>query len=129
MNDEERYAAGLRVRREVLGEEYVDQALNSADDFSSELQDHLNRFAWGVAWTRDGLDRRTRSLLTLGLLTALGKTAEIKTHTRGALRNGCTPDEIKEVFLHTAVYAGVPAAVDAFRSAQPVVQEFRAPAQ
>jgi 4-carboxymuconolactone decarboxylase len=123
MNDEERYEAGLKVRREVLGEDYVDQALASADEFSRELQDHLNRFAWGVAWTRPGLDRRTRSLLTLGLLTALGKTAELKTHTRGALRNGCTPEEIAEVFLHASVYAGVPAAVEAFRAAQPVVAE------
>jgi 4-carboxymuconolactone decarboxylase len=123
MNDEERHDAGLQVRREVLGAEYVDRAAANADPFTQDLQDYLNKFCWGVAWTRTGLDRRTRSLITLAILGATGKTTEIKTHTLGALRNGCTPEEIKEVFLHLATYVGVPSTVDAFRAAQPVVAE------
>jgi 4-carboxymuconolactone decarboxylase len=123
MNDDERYQAGLRVRREVLGDEYVDRAVAGADAFTQDLQEYLNKFCWGVAWTRPGLDRRTRSLVTLAILGATGKTAEVKTHTLGALRNGCTPEQIKEVFLHLATYVGVPSAVDAFRAAQPVVAE------
>ena len=123
MNDEDRYGAGLKVRREVLGDEYVDRAVANADGFTQDLQDYLNRFCWGVAWTRPGLDRRTRSLITLAMLGAAGMTTEVKTHTLGALRNGCSPDEIKEVFLHLATYAGVPKAVDAFRAAQPVIAD------
>jgi 4-carboxymuconolactone decarboxylase len=123
MNDEDRFNAGLQVRREVLGDEYVDRAAANADSFTQDLQDYLNKFCWGVAWTRTGLDRRTRSLITLAILGAAGKTTEIKTHTLGALRNGCTPEEIKEVFLHLATYVGVPSTVEAFRAAQPVVTE------
>jgi 4-carboxymuconolactone decarboxylase len=118
-----RYEAGLAVRNEVLGPEYVERSLASVDHFSQALQDHLNEFCWGLAWTRPDLDRRTRSLLTLGVLATLGKPNEIKAHTLGALRNGCTPAEIREVFLHVAVYAGVPAAVEAFRAAAPVIAE------
>jgi len=123
LNDEERHDAGLAVRRQVLGDEYVERALENADAWTAEFQRHLNTFCWGVAWTRPGLDRRTRSLLTLAILGATGKTTELKGHTLGALRNGCTPEEIREVFLHLAVYAGAPSAVEAFRAAQPVVAE------
>lgn len=121
----ERYEDGLRVRREVLGPEYVDTALENADEFSQEWQDFVTENAWGVVWTRPGLDRRTRSLITLAVLASTNKYAELRVHTGGALRNGCSEQEIQEVFLHCAVYAGVPSAVEAFRVAQPVVAEFR----
>lgn len=121
MNDEDRLQAGLKLRREVLGDEYVNQALVAADQFTGDLQEHLNRFCWGVVWTRPGLDRRTRSLITLAILAVTGKTTELRAHTLGAIRNGCTDDEIKEVFLHLAIYGGVPSAVEAFRAAQPVI--------
>lgn len=120
-----RQETGLRIRREVLGEEYVDRALAGADDFTRDLQEFLNGNCWGATWAREGLDRRTRSLITLTALAQLGKMQELAAHTRGALRNGCTPEEIKEVFLHVAVYAGVPVAVDAFRAAQPVIAAWR----
>jgi len=112
---------GLRVRREVLGPEYVDRALNAADAFTRDLQDYLSSNCWGAVWVRPGLDRRSRSLATLTALAATGKWTEFKTHVRGALRNGCTAEELKELFLHLAVYLGVPTAVEAFRAAQPIV--------
>jgi 4-carboxymuconolactone decarboxylase len=118
------YDRGLQVRKEVVGEEYVAKALESADDFTKELQDFITESCWGLVWTRPGLERKTRSLITLGILAATNKYTEIKAHTRGALRNGCTPDEIKEVFLHCFVYSGVPSALEAFRAAQPVIAEF-----
>jgi 4-carboxymuconolactone decarboxylase len=120
----ERYEEGLQARREVLGDEYVDKALGSADQFTSVLQDYVTEFCWGVAWTRPGLDRRTRSLVNLGMLASNGQSAEVTTHTRGALRNGCTVEEIQEVLLQVAVYAGTPTAVEAFRAAHPVVREW-----
>jgi len=119
----QRYEDGLSVRRQVLGEDYVEQALAQADGFGLDFQDFLNEHVWGAIWTRPGLDRRTRSLVTLAVLATRGKTTELKAHTVGALRNGCTPQEIKEVFLHLAAYAGAPVAVEAFRVAQPVVAE------
>ena len=125
MRCNEQYGAGLKIRREVLGDEYVERAMTGADDFTGELQEFLNGNCWGYAWTREGIDRRTRSLVTLAILGTLGRVNELKAHTLGALRNGCTPGEIKEVLLHVAVYAGAPAAVDAFRAAQPVVSDFR----
>jgi 4-carboxymuconolactone decarboxylase len=120
----ERYEAGLQARREVLGDEYVDSALAAADGFTEALQDYVTEFVWGVAWTRPGLDRRTRSLVNLGMLASRGQAHELKAHTRGALRNGCTPEEIQEVLLQVAMYAGTPAAVDGFRVAHPVVKEW-----
>jgi len=120
-----RYQEGLAVRQQVLGEEYVAKGRADADAFTTELQDYLNEFCWGVVWTRPGLDRKTRSLITLAVLATTGKSAELKAHTLGALRNGSTPDEIKEVFFQLAVYAGVPAAVEAFRAAQPVIAAVR----
>lgn len=114
----ELYERGLKVRREVLGDEYVDKSLKSADGFSMPMQELVTEYCWGAVWTRDGLSRKTRSLLNLALLSALNRPHELKTHIRGALTNGATKDEIREVFLHVAIYCGVPAAVDSFRVAK-----------
>jgi len=121
MDDAERHAAGMRVRREVLGDEHVDRALARTSPLTEPFQDFITRTAWGDVWQRDGLDRRARSMITLTALTALGRENEIEMHVRGALRNGLTPEEIGEVLLHTAVYAGVPAANAAFAIAQRVI--------
>src|SRR5881394_628608 len=114
---------GMRGRREVLGDAYVDAAVAGTTPFSSEFQDFITRVAWGDVWSRPGLDRRTRSCITLGLLAALGCEEELALHVRAALRNGLGPQEIGEVLLHTAVYAGVPAANRAFAVAQRVLDE------
>jgi 4-carboxymuconolactone decarboxylase len=114
---------GLKIRREVLGDKYVDASLNNANDFNRPLQELLNEYCWGGAWGREGLTRRERSILNLGMLTALGRTHEVETHTRGAINNGLTPAQIAEVLLQTAVYCGVPAAVDSFRAATKVIVE------
>jgi 4-carboxymuconolactone decarboxylase len=111
------WEAGNRVRREVLGDEYVDRQ-TAPSEFRRPFQDYLTRTAWGSVWTRPGLDRKTRSCVTLAVLTALGRTGEIPLHVRAALRNGLTEEEISEVLLHTAVYAGVPAARTAFEIAE-----------
>jgi 4-carboxymuconolactone decarboxylase len=121
--DDPRYEAGMKVRREVLGDEHVDRATANATDFSRPFQEFITRAAWGEAWTRPGLDRKTRSVITLSVLTALRAENEIPMHVRAALRNGLTPDEIREVLIHTAVYAGVPAANSAFALAQKVLDE------
>jgi 4-carboxymuconolactone decarboxylase len=120
---DERYEAGMKVRREVLGDAHVDRATANATDFSRPFQEFITRAAWGEAWTRPGLDRRTRSVITLSVLTALRAENEIPMHVRAALRNGLTPEEIREVLIHTAVYAGVPAANSAFALAQKVLDE------
>ena len=117
------YEAGMKVRREVLGDEHVDRAIEGATDFTADFQDFITRYAWGGVWTRDGLDRRTRSCITLAALTVLGREHELAMHVRAARTNGLTPDEISEVLLHTAVYAGVPAANAAFAIAQRVLAE------
>src|SRR5204862_5070428 len=117
------YEAGMRVRREVLGDAHVDRAIENTTDLTAPFQDFITRSAWGSVWTRDGLDRRTRSCITLAVLTALGRENEIAMHVRAARRNGLTPEEIGEVLLHTAVYAGVPAANRAFAIAQDVLEE------
>jgi 4-carboxymuconolactone decarboxylase len=114
---------GMRVRREVLGDAHVDRAVARTTDFTRDFQEHITRLAWGSVWTRPGLDRRTRSAITLTALTALGREGELELHVRGALRNGLTPDEISEILIHTSVYAGVPAANAAFRVAQRVIDE------
>jgi 4-carboxymuconolactone decarboxylase len=114
---------GMSVRREVLGDEHVDRAIAGTTEFTAEFQDLITRYAWGEIWARPGLDRRTRSMLTLTALTALGHHHELALHVRAGLRNGLTPDEIKEVLLHTAVYCGVPAANRAFAVAQEVLAE------
>jgi 4-carboxymuconolactone decarboxylase len=112
------YDAGMSVRREVLGDEHVDRAVEETTDFTAPFQEFITRYAWGGPWSRPGLDRRTRSAITLAVLTALGRENEIAMHVRAALRNGLTQAEIAEVLLHTAVYAGVPAANSAFAIAQ-----------
>ncbi len=114
---------GERIRREVLGDEHVDRAQAKATPFTAPFQDFITRYAWGGVWTRDGLDRRTRSAVTLATLTSLGRENEIAMHVRAALRNGLTREEIAEVLLHTSVYAGVPAANAAFAIAQEVLDE------
>jgi 4-carboxymuconolactone decarboxylase len=120
MNDEERRSSGMKVRREVLGDEYVDQSMARSTELTREFQDLITRFAWGEIWTRPGLDRKTRSCITVAMTVALNRPAELALHLRGALRNGVTVNELKEVLLQTAVYCGVPAAHTAFRIAEEV---------
>ena len=112
---------GMKVRREVLGDEHVDRSLERATELTAEFQDLITRYAWGEIWTRPGLDRRTRSCMTLVALVALGRFDELELHLKGALRNGLTRDEIKEVLLHCTVYCGVPAGNSAFAVAQRVL--------
>jgi 4-carboxymuconolactone decarboxylase len=114
---------GMRVRREVLGDEHVDRAIEGTTGFTREYQDLITRYAWGEVWARPGLDRKTRSCITLTALIALNHHEELAMHVRAALRNGLTPDEIKEVLLQSAVYCGVPAANRAFAIAQKVLEE------
>lgn len=109
---------GMKIRREVLGDEHVDRATGRATEFTADFQDFITRYAWGEIWTRPGLDRKTRSAITLTALVALGHLEELKLHVRAALRNGLTEDEIKEVLLQSAIYCGVPAANSAFAAAQ-----------
>jgi len=117
------YEEGMRVRREVLGDEHVDRAIESTTEFTAAFQEFITRNAWGAVWTREGLDRRMRSAITLAVLTALGSQQELAMHVRAARTNGLTPEEISEVLLHTAVYAGVPASNAAFAVAQRVLAE------
>ena len=114
---------GMKTRREVLGDEHVDRAIAGTTDFTADFQDLITRYAWGEIWTRPGLDRRTRSCITITALVASGREHELAMHVRAALRNGVTPDEIKEVLLQCAVYCGVPAANGAFAIAQRVLEE------
>ncbi|WLG95063.1 carboxymuconolactone decarboxylase family protein [Pseudomonas sp. FP198] len=115
---------GLDMRRQVMGDAFVDRALGNATEFTQPLQDFVNEHAWGSVWSREGLPLKTRSLITLAALTALKCPQELKGHVRGALNNGCTVEEIREALLHCAVYAGVPAAIDAFRAAQEVIEAY-----
>ncbi len=117
----EGHDAGMEVRRAVLGDAHVDRAIERTTEFTAPFQEFITRYAWGGVWTRDGLDRRTRSVITLSVLTSLGRENEIAMHVRAALRNGLTPAEIGEIFIHTAIYAGVPAANSAFAIAQEVI--------
>ena len=117
----------MEVRREVLGDAHVDRAIERTTEFTAPFQDFITRYAWGAIWAREGLDRRTRSAVTLALLTALGREHEIAMHVRAALRNGLSPQEIGEVLLHTSVYAGVPVANRAFAIADEVLREEPAP--
>jgi 4-carboxymuconolactone decarboxylase len=119
----ELYDKGLEVRREVLGKDYVDQSIAKADDFTRPFQDLVTEYCWGAIWTRKGLDRKTRSLLNLAMLTALNRPHEVRLHVRGALNNGVTREEIQEIFLQAAVYCGVPAALDSFKIARDVFAE------
>lgn len=122
----EGYDNGLKVRTEVMGEAFVQKAIDNTNETTQELQDWINEHAWGSTWQRDGLPRSTRSLVTIAMLAALKAPTELKGHVRGALNNGCTPEEIKEVLLHSIVYCGAPAAQEAFRAAKEVLEEFEA---
>ncbi|AMT87286.1 4-carboxymuconolactone decarboxylase [Pseudomonas moraviensis] len=117
--------SGVEIRRQVMGDAFVDRALGNATEFTQPLQDFVNEHAWGGVWNREGLSLKTRSLITLAALTALKCPQELKGHVRGALNNGCTVEEIREALLHCAVYAGVPAAIDAFRAAQEVIDSYQ----
>ena len=123
MDEKDLHPPGLAVRRKVLGDAYVNDSVAKADAFMAPLQQYLTEHCWGAVWTRPGLDLRTRSLLNLAMLTALNRPHEIKLHVRGALNNGLTLEEIREVLLHTVVYCGVPAALDAFRAAKEVIDQ------
>lgn len=123
MKDEERYEAGMQVRRAVLGDAHVDRSLANRSDLTSEFQDFITRYAWGEIWTREGLPRHTRSLLTIAMMVALNRGEELALHLRSAKNNGVTRDEIKEVLMQTAVYCGVPAANSAFHLADRIFRE------
>lgn len=121
MSENEMFKQGLEVRRAVLGTEYVDGSLAKADDFMMAFQRVTTEWCWGYAWTRPGLDRKARSMLNLAMLTALNRPAEIKLHVKGALANGVSVEEIKEILLHATVYCGIPAGLDAFKAAHEVL--------
>ena len=123
MSDKERLEAGLKIRREVLGDDYVNRSMQQADEFTRPFQELVSEYCWGAVWTRPGLPRRTRSLLNIAMLTALNRPHEVKLHLKGALNNGCSRDEIREVLLQAAIYCGVPAALDSFRIAREVFKE------
>ena len=119
---DEQFDKGLAMRKQVMGEDFVARAYAGATEFTAPLQHHITRNAWGEVWQRPGLDLRTRSLVTVAMLTALGKQNELKGHVRGALNNGVTPEELREVMLHATVYCGFPTAIDAFRCVTEVVE-------
>lgn len=117
------HPGGLKARRRVLGDEYVDRALDGVDAFNAEFQQLVTEYCWGRVWTRTTLDDRQRSLINLGMIAALNRSGEFRTHVRGALRNGCTVEEIRDTLLQVAVYCGIPAGVEAFRLAREVFDE------
>jgi len=119
----ETYEQGLQIRKAVLGEDYVNQALSNADELSMPLQQLVTEYCWGTVWAREGLPRKTRSLINLGMIAALNRPHELKLHVRGALNNGCSKEEVVEAILQIAIYCGVPAAVDAMRIAREVFAE------
>ena len=121
--DKQTYEKGLEIRSSVLGKEYVEKAISSADDFNRPMQELVTEYCWGAVWGREGLSKKTRSMLNLAMISALNRPHELKIHVAGALRNGVTPEEIREIFLQVAIYCGVPAAVDSFRTAREVLQE------
>ena len=123
MNDEQRYKQGLEVRSEVLGEKHVNRSLENLNDFNSDFQNFISRYAWGEVRSRPGLPRHTRSLVTMGILLALGREAELRMHIRACFNNGVTKDELKELFLHSSLYAGLPAANAAMHMAEEVFVE------
>jgi 4-carboxymuconolactone decarboxylase len=124
--DKATFDRGLEIRRAVLGAEYVDAAMQNADDFNRPMQELTTEYCWGYVWGREGLDRKTRSLLNLAMISALNRPHELKIHVAGALRNGVTRDEIREVFMQVAIYCGVPAGVDSFRTAREVFAQLDA---
>ena len=121
--DRETFEKGLAIRRAVLGADYVDKAMSTADDFNRPMQELTTQYCWGEIWGRPGLDRRTRSIINLAMISALNRPHEVKAHIKGALNNGLTKDDIREIFLQVAIYCGVPAGVDSFRAAQEVFKE------
>lgn len=121
----DKFDHGMAVRREVLGDDYVDRSLNATTDFTRPLQELVTANCWGETWVREGLPRQTRSLVTIAMLAALRASTELKTHVRGALRNGCSVEEVREVLLHATVYCGAPAGIEAFRAAQEVIQAWQ----
>jgi 4-carboxymuconolactone decarboxylase len=121
--DKQTYETGLKIRSEVLGKEYVENSIKSADDFNKPFQEFVTEYCWGAGWGRPGLSRKERSMLNLVMLSILNRPHELKLHIRGALTNGLTKDQIREIFMHVAIYAGVPAGVDAFRQAREVFAE------
>ena len=120
-----KFEDGLKIRKAVLGEDYVNSALAAADEFSEPLQELVTEYCWGSVWTRDGLPRKTRSLINIAMICALNRPHELRLHLRGALNNGCSPEEIREVILQVAIYCGVPAAIDANRTAREVLEEYQ----
>jgi 4-carboxymuconolactone decarboxylase len=122
-DESSRYQRGLEIRREVLGAEHVDRSLRAASPFSQPIQELVTEYCWGAVWSREGLDRRTRSLLNLAMLTALNRNHELAVHVRGAVTNGCTTDEIRETLLQAAIYCGVPAGLESVRVAERVLTE------
>lgn len=121
--DKATYEKGLEVRRATLGDEYVDKALANADDFGRDYQELVTTYCWGEIWGREGLDRKTRSTINIAMIASLNRQHELAAHIRGAINNGLTPDEIKEILLQVGIYAGVPAMVDSFRVARTVLGE------
>ncbi len=124
--DQKRYDEGLAVRRAVLGAEYVDKSVKAPDEFSKPMQDLVTEYCWGAVWGREGLDHRTRSMLNLAMISCLNRPHELRLHIAGALKNGVTRDEIREIFMQVAIYAGVPAGVDSFRAAKEVFEKLDA---
>ena len=123
--ENEKFDRGLNIRREVMGDSYVDRALDATTDFTRPLQEMVTANCWGEVWARDGLPRKTRSLITIATLAALKASTELKGHVRGALRNGCSVEEIQEVLLHSTVYCGMPSGIEAFRAAREVIEEWQ----
>ena len=121
--DKAMFEKGLKIRREVLGADFVDKALASADDFNMPMQELATTYCWGECWGREGLDKKTRSIINLAMISALNRPHELKIHVKGAIRNGVTKDEIREVLFQVAIYAGIPAGVDSFRIAKEALTE------
>jgi len=124
--DQKTYELGLGIRKDVIGKEFVEKAISTADDFTRPLQELVTEYCWGACWGREGLSRKTRSMLNLAMLGVLNRPNELKNHVAGALRNGVTPDEIREILLQVAIYAGIPAGVDSFRVAHEVIKSHNA---
>jgi 4-carboxymuconolactone decarboxylase len=122
--DKETYERGLEIRKSVLGKEFVEKSIASADDFNRPLQELVTEYCWGAVWGREGLNKKTRSIINLAMISALNRPHELKMHVKGALRNGLTREEIREVLLQVGIYCGVPAAVDSFRVAREALNEF-----
>jgi len=124
--DQKTFDLGLSIRKDVIGKEFVEKALEQADDFTRPLQELVTQYCWGECWGREGLSRKTRSMLNIAMLSVLNRPNELKNHVKGALTNGVTPDEIREILLQVAIYAGIPAGVDSFRVAHEVIKANKA---